>query len=232
MNLTWLGHSTWLFEDADSQQRAIIDPFITDNPAATIDVGDVPSVQQVWVTHAHFDHIGDVALIAKRCDAQVVGCFEVTAWFEANEGLTGGLGMNCGGSTTVPLGRLQFVPAVHSSSFPDGSYGGVAGGFVLHPSARSGKRIYIAGDTAVFGDMQQIAGGVDVAILPIGDLYTMGIDDSIQAIRLINPKVVLPTHHGTWPPITVDTQLWADRVRAETNAQPIVLEVGESYTLL
>jgi L-ascorbate metabolism protein UlaG (beta-lactamase superfamily) len=112
---------------------------------------------------------------------------------------------------------------------PDGTDGGVAGGFVVESG---NNRIYFAGDTALFSDMSLIARKpIDVAILPIGDLFTMGIEDSIEAIKLLKPEYVLPSHYGTWPPIQQDVKDWANRVKAQTSAVPIVLKSGESFTL-
>jgi len=118
------------------------------------------------------------------------------------------------------------VPALHSSSFPDGTYAGEPAGFVLRSEDR---RLYFACDTAFFTDMKWYAGGSDVAILPIGDLYTMGIHDSIEAVKLIEPRVVLPTHYDTWPPIEQDAAAWANKVHSETDSKPVVLKVGETY---
>ena len=120
--------------------------------------------------------------------------------------------------------------AIHSSSLPDGSYGGLASGFVI--STRGGQRIYFAGDTALFSDMQLIGDeGIDVALLPIGDYFTMGRADSLKAIRFVRPKVVIPMHYNTFPPIVQDASRWANRVSSETDTQPVVIDPGGSYTL-
>jgi L-ascorbate metabolism protein UlaG (beta-lactamase superfamily) len=137
--------------------------------------------------------------------------------------------MNLGGSFKTKFGSVKMTPALHSSMLPDGTDGGVAGGFVVESG---NNRIYFAGDTALFSDMSLIARKpIDVAILPIGDLFTMGIEDSIEAIKLLKPEYVLPSHYGTWPPIKQDVKDWANRVKAQTSAVPIVLKSGESFTL-
>ena len=119
--------------------------------------------------------------------------------------------------------------AFHGSALPDGSYGGMPAGFLIEAA---GKRVYIAGDTALFSDMQLIGrDGLDLAIIPIGDNFTMGPDDALQAVKFLNPALVIPYHFGTWPPIVQDVGAWADLVRAETDSQVVVLEVDEGYTL-
>lgn len=224
--LTWLSHATWLVETGS--HRILIDPFFTDNPAATHQASDFDSIDHILITHGHFDHVADVAEIAKANDSKIVAMFEICQWFTAKHDLTNNVGMNLGGVAELPFGTVKMIPALHSSSLPDGTYGGSAAGLLL---SIEGKRIYFAGDTALFTDMKLHAHGVDVAVLPIGDLFTMGIDDSVQATQLIEPDVVLPTHYGTWPPIEQDANTWAKKISSETKATPIVLAVGESHSL-
>lgn len=227
MKLTWLSHASWLIEVGE--HRVLLDPFFTDNPAAQAKPEDFTDVSHILVSHGHFDHIGDAADIAKRCGATVVTNFEIAQWLANQHGVTETLGMNIGGWVSLPFGRLQLTPAVHSSSLPDGSYGGSAGGFLLHAL---GMRIYFACDTALFSDMQLIAREeLDVAVLPIGDLYTMGPEDSVEALKLLEATKVLPTHYNTWPPIEHDAEQWARLVREQTGAKPVVLKVGESMEL-
>jgi L-ascorbate metabolism protein UlaG (beta-lactamase superfamily) len=223
ISLTWLSHGSWLIETGGS--RIVLDPFLTDNPKAKTTAKEIGKVSHVLVSHAHFDHINDVAEIVNGCDATLVAAFEVGQWFQKKHGVKNAVMMNPGGRTKLPWGEVLMTPAVHSSSFPDGSYGGNPTGFVLRTGE---KRVYFACDTAFFSDMRHYAHGVDAAVLPVGDLYTMGIEESIAAIKLIEPKKVLPAHYGTWPPIEQDIDLWANRVRSETAAEPIVLAVDES----
>lgn len=224
--LTWLSHGSWLIESG--KHRVLLDPFLTDNPTASTTADALEDISHILVSHGHFDHINDVASIANRCGATVVANFEVAQWFSSKHGVESTAGMNLGGAMMFPFGRVKLVHAVHSSSFPDGSYAGTAGGFLLE---LEGSRVYFACDTALFGDMRLIARGVDVAVLPIGDLFTMGPDDSIEAIKLIEPKQVLPAHYGTWPPIEQDAEAWAERVRRETSAEPTVLRPGDVVRL-
>ncbi len=225
MKLTWLGHASWLIETGS--HRILLDPFFTDNPAAQQTPDGLGEIDHILVSHGHFDHVADVAAIAKRCQAKVVANFEVAQWFSAHQGVEDTLGMNIGGGVDLPFGRVTMTFAVHSSSLPDGSYGGTAAGFLLTCEE---KRIYFACDTALFSDMEWIGDkGIDVAVLPIGDLFTMGPADSIEAIKLINPRYVLPTHYGTWPPIEQDAEKWAQQVREATRAEPRVLAVDASF---
>jgi L-ascorbate metabolism protein UlaG (beta-lactamase superfamily) len=137
--------------------------------------------------------------------------------------------MNIGGGVSLPFGRVVMTPALHSSQLPDGNYGGNPAGFVVEaPDAK----LYFACDTALFGDMQQIGSrGLDVAVVPIGDLYTMGPQDAVQAIRLLKPRFALPAHYNTWPPIEQDANRWADAVRQETPSEPVVLDPGQTFSI-
>jgi L-ascorbate metabolism protein UlaG (beta-lactamase superfamily) len=226
IRLTWLGHASWLIETASD--RIILDPFLTGNPAAKCRPSDLGKVTHVLVSHAHHDHVADVHNFTASGEATLIANFEITQWFERHHGVKRSVGMNTGGKVAIASGEILMTPAFHSSSFSDGSYGGCPGGFVLKAS---GKRIYFACDTGFFSDMAHYALGADLAVLPIGDLFTMGIDESIRAIRTIRPAKALPTHYGTWPPIEQDPHAWADKVRAESDAEPIVLKVGESISL-
>jgi L-ascorbate metabolism protein UlaG (beta-lactamase superfamily) len=223
IKLTWLGHGSWLIEAKG--HRVLLDPFLTENPSATAKVEDFNDISHILISHGHFDHVADAAAIANRCNSTLVAIFEIAQWFENHHQVQSTLGMNLGGQTALPFGTVRMVPALHSSMLPDGSDGGSPAGFVL---TIADQRIYFACDTAFFSDMKHYAGGVDVAVLPIGDLFTMGIEESIAAIKLIDPKQVLPAHYNTWPPIEVDAQRWAIRVGAETSAKAVVLEVGGS----
>ncbi len=137
--------------------------------------------------------------------------------------------MNIGGMTKQPFGTLTMTRAIHSSSMPDGSYGGEPAGFVLE---MDGKRVYFACDTALFSDMHLIGqAGLDLAVLPIGDLFTMGPKDSLAATKLLKPKQVLPAHYNTWPPIEQDAADWANLIRGGSDAEPIVLQPGQTHKI-
>ncbi|QDS96292.1 metal-dependent hydrolase [Roseimaritima multifibrata] len=225
--LTWLSHGSWLIEAGE--ERILLDPFLTDNPAAKMAADELQNISVILVSHGHFDHVADVAAIANRCGSKVVANFEIAQWFQAKHGVENVEMMNTGGRISLPFGSVQLTPALHSSGLPDGSYGGQPGGFVLTFS--DGKRVYFACDTALFSDMQSYAQGVDVAVLPIGDRFTMGPADSVKATKLISPKKVVPAHFGTWPPIDQDAEAWAEEIRSQTDAEPVVPEIGVSFEL-
>jgi L-ascorbate metabolism protein UlaG (beta-lactamase superfamily) len=223
--ITWLGHNAWSI--AAGQHHLLLDPFLNDNPVAARKSGDVEA-DFILVSHGHGDHLGDTVEIAARTGATVVAIFEVCQWL-SSQGVKNVHSMNLGGGHEFPFGRLTMTLALHSSSLPDGSYAGNPCGFVL---ARPEGKIYFACDTALFSDMKLIgAAGLDVAALPIGDNYTMGPADALEAVRLLRPRRVVPIHFGTWPVIAQDADSWARRVRAETGAEAVVLKPGEGITL-
>lgn len=224
--LTWLGHGSWLIEAGD--HRVLLDPFLTDNPSAKVKPEDLDPISHILISHGHYDHVADAAKIANRNDATIVAIFEIAEWFSNKQSVASTIGMNLGGSVELPFGTAKMIPALHSSDLPDGSHGGNPAGFLL---SFDDKRIYFACDTAIFSDMKLYAHGVDVAVLPIGDLFTMGIDDSVAATKLIEPKIVLPAHYNTWPPIQQDAEQWAERISSETGAKPLVLAVGASLEI-
>jgi L-ascorbate metabolism protein UlaG (beta-lactamase superfamily) len=226
ITLKWLGHGSWAL--TIGKHRVLLDPFLDDSPTAPVKSGDVEA-DFILVSHGHFDHIADVGKIAKRCQSTVVAIFEVAEWLGKNEKLEKLQPMNLGGSVAMPFGRVKMTPAWHSAQLPDGSSGGNPAGFVLECE---GKRIYFACDTALFSDMRLIGEPeLDVAVLPIGDLFTMGPKDSLLAIQWLRPKHVLPAHYNTWPPIEQDANEWALQVRSDTEAKPVVLEPGQEWTL-
>jgi len=225
--ITWLGHNCWLLETAG--RLVLIDPFLNDSPTAPTKASGVYA-EFILLSHGHSDHLGDTVEIAKKTGATVIANYEVSEWLKkqslAEEKV---VGMNPGGGMQQPFGHVKFTIAHHSSSMPDGSYGGVPGGFLL---TLDDARIYFACDTALFLDMKLIgAGGLDLAVLPIGDRFTMGPDDSLDAIKLLNPKRVAPCHYNTWPDIVQDAETWAAQVRSHTAAEPIVPKPGQRFTL-
>jgi len=224
--LTWLGHGSWQIKTGG--KTILLDPFLSGSPSAPVKVTDVDA-DYILVSHGHFDHVADVPAIARRTGATVVAIYEIAEWFSSQHGVPKTLGMNIGGGTALPFGRVKLTPAWHSSRLPDGSNGGCPGGFLL--SLAEGN-VYFACDTALFSDMQWIGrSGIELAVLPIGDLFTMGPDDALQAVKLIAPRRVIPDHYNTWPPIEQNPHSWADRVRAETNSEPLVIMPGETVSL-
>jgi L-ascorbate metabolism protein UlaG (beta-lactamase superfamily) len=226
VKVTWLGHAAWQLEAAG--HNVLIDPFLDQNPAAAVKATDVEA-SFILISHGHEDHTGDAAAIANRCGATIVSNFEIASWFAKKQGVHNTIGMNLGGTVKLPFGTVKSTIAFHSSTLPDGSSGGSPGGFLIHTA---GKRIYFACDTALFSDMALIGrGGLDLAVLPIGDHFTMGPDDALEAVKLLNCRRVVPSHFNTWPPIAQDAAAWAERVRRETSAEPTLLKPGESLEL-
>ncbi len=226
VKLTWLGHSAFaLTVDGHS---VVVDPFLTGNPLAAAAPDEV-AAEVILLSHGHGDHLGDTVSIAQRTGASVVTNFEIGNWLQA-QSVSKTIGLNVGGHYDFGFMSVKATPAIHSSSLPDGSNGGLSCGYLI--TTQSGKRLYYAGDTALFSDMQLIGDeGIDLAFLPIGDFFTMGLDDSLKAINYVRPKVVIPMHYNTFPPIMQDVSAWANRVSSETDAQPIVIDPGGSYTL-
>jgi L-ascorbate metabolism protein UlaG (beta-lactamase superfamily) len=225
----WLGHSALLVDGGGPQ--VLIDPFLTGNPKAAASAEEVPA-DLILISHGHGDHVGDAVAIAKRTGATVASNYEISLWLQQPaQGLPGAKvqGLQHGGSFLFNNSvRVKLTLAFHGSALPDGSNGGNPCGFVL--TLPDGARIYDAADTALFGDMALIGEeGIDLAILPIGDYYTMGPDDAVRAVKLIRPRFVLPIHYNTFPPITQDVDAWAARVKAETSAEPVVLRPGDWF---
>lgn len=225
VKVTWLGHNTWEIESEG--QLILLDPFLNDSPTCPKRANELEP-NFILISHGHDDHISDAVALANRTSATVVTNFEIGNWLKdqgvAEENI---IGMNIGGGVDLPFGRLKMTIAHHTSSFPDGSYAGVPAGFLIH--FKGGEKVYFACDTGLFIDMKLIGiDGLDLAVLPIGDLFTMGPADSVEAVRLLNPKKVLPCHYNTWPPIGQDAEAWARSVKRNTPADPVVLEPGES----
>jgi L-ascorbate metabolism protein UlaG (beta-lactamase superfamily) len=223
--LTWYGHATCGLEL--SGKKLLIDPFFTDNPVTSVDPQTL-DVDFILVSHGHGDHVGDAVAIAQRTGAVVISNFEIISWFQ-QQGIEGHA-QHLGGGYHHPFGYLKLTLALHGSALPDGSYGGNPAGFLLTTLAE--EKIYFACDTGLFGDMRLIGEeGIDLAVLPIGDNYTMGPADALRAVQLIQPKHVIPIHYNTWGLIAQDAAAWAKRVEAETSATPHVLEPGGSLQL-
>jgi len=225
MKITYLGHASLQIEVAG--KHIIVDSFITANELAkNIDVNSLKA-DYILLTHAHQDHILDVEIIAKNTGAKVISNFEIVNHFGA-KGIEGHP-MNHGGSWQFDFGKLTFVNAIHTSSFPDGSYGGNPGGFVLETSEGN---IYIAGDTALTMDMKLIPMlcKLDLAILPIGDNFTMGIDSATIAADFVECDRILGYHYDTFGYIKINHQEAKEKF-ANRGKVLNLLEIGDSLTV-
>ncbi|HEX6749253.1 MAG TPA: metal-dependent hydrolase [Longimicrobium sp.] len=226
--LTWHGHSCFTLE-TDEGKRIMIDPWIDENPMADIKTSDVEALDYILVSHGHWDHFADVVALAKKTEATVVATFELVS-FVQEQGAKNGHGMNIGGAYVFDFGRVKLTPALHTGSVAgdkDGTHTTDPSGFLI--SLNSGQRIYHAGDTALIMDMQLLRGSVDVAILPIGDNFTMGPEDAARAVEMIEPEVVIPMHYNTFPVIEQNPEgfrtLVGDKARVE------ILQPGGTYTI-
>jgi len=209
MDIKYFGHSAFQIDDL------LIDPFISGNQKSTDDPGKI-QCNLICITHDHRDHIGDAFSIAKRTGAKIVAISEV-----AEKAIAGGITvekMGIGGTIRTGDWEIKMTPAMHSS------YSGAPAGFILK---KAGTTIYHAGDTALFGDMKLIGDrGIDIAMLPIGDRFTMGVEDALTAIELIRPKIVLPMHYETFPTLTGDPK----ELQRRSPVRVDILRIGEQKT--
>ncbi|WP_026809281.1 metal-dependent hydrolase [Arenibacter latericius] len=226
MQITFLGHAS--LQITVGGKTLLVDPFISGNEKAKgiIDINDL-NPDYILITHAHQDHILDVEEIALRSKAVVVSNFEIATYFE-NKGLSTHP-MNHGGSWSFDFGDLKYVNAIHTSSFPDGSYGGQPGGFILSSGK---KQIYIAGDTALTMDMKLIPlfAQLDLAILPVGDNFTMGPKDAVIAADFVECDKVLGYHFDTFGFIEIDHEK-AKKTFSDAGKELILLDIGEQLTV-
>jgi L-ascorbate metabolism protein UlaG (beta-lactamase superfamily) len=223
--ITYLGHSC--FQIRSAGRTLLIDPFLTGNPQAAA-AADSVEADYILVSHGHGDHVGDTVAIAERTGATVISNHEIVTWLR-QRGVRQTHDMHLGGSHRFDFGTLKLTVAHHGSMLPDGSNGGSPAGFLLRTADGT---IYHAGDTALFGDMRLIGDAeLKVAMLPIGDNYTMGPEDSLRAIALLRPQVVVPMHFNTFSAIAQDGSAWATEVSAQGIAKPVVLDPGRSLML-
>lgn len=225
MKITFYGHSCFGLEIEGI--NLLFDPFISPNPmAASIDVNSIPC-DFLLLSHAHQDHMADALSIAKRTGATLVSTFEVASWF-GNQGIEKVQPMNHGGSLSLPFGKVKVVNAIHSSSFPDGTYGGNPAGFVI--STPKEGDFYYSGDTALTYDMKLINEEFDIkfAFLCMGDLFTMGVEDALKAADFVGTDDVVGMHFDTFPPIKIDHE--AAKKLFEENGKTLILpEIGQSF---
>ena len=227
--LTWLGHATFLVT-MPGGKVAIIDPWLQSNPACPDSHKKLDRLDIILITHGHFDHIADAVSLAKQFKPQIVAIYETCGWLES-KGVANTSGMNKGGTQTVGDLEVTMVHAFHSCGITDGDkiiYAGEASGYVIR--LPGGLTVYHAGDTAVFGDMK-IIGELyrpDVAMLPIGDHYTMGPREAALAIRLIGAKHVIPMHFGTFPVLTGTPEALRNATQDVAGLEIHTLAPGES----
>lgn len=224
ITLTFHGHACFVLE-ADGT-RVILDPFLTGNPAADIEPDKLPKIDAVLLSHGHGDHLGDAVPIAKRHGATVVATYEL-AQFCGKHGATVHP-MHIGGAHQFPFGKVKLVPAFHG-----GMVEGDDGRFTTNPCGllvtMGGRTVYHCGDTALTLEMQLLQGRVDAMLVPIGDNFTMGIEDAVRAVEFVRPRVVIPMHYNTWDLITADPQAFKQQVGSR--AEVVILAPGRSHTL-
>ncbi|MCC5937660.1 MAG: metal-dependent hydrolase [Lunatimonas sp.] len=226
IEVTFYGHSAFLI--TIDGKKVLFDPFITPNDGAkSIDISKI-SPDYILVSHGHADHVADVEEIAKQSGAMLVSNFEIVSWFQ-KKGIENVHPMNHGGSKVFDFGKVKYVNAIHSSTLPDDSPGGNPGGFVVETKHGS---FYYAGDTALTYDMKLIGEefSIDFALLPIGDNFTMGIEDALKAADFVGTDRVIGMHYDTFPYILLDKEQ-AQRKALEAHKELILLEIGEKIIL-
>ncbi len=224
IKITWLGHSAFLLE---AETKLLIDPFISGNPKAPCSPEDLdPDI--IAVTHGHRDHLGDTIEIGARTGCRIISIHEVANYIKSKGVFAEG--MNKGGTMEVEGMTLTMTQALHSSSIDDSGFsfdGGSPAGFVI---GIGGHSFYHAGDTGVFGDMQLIGElyEPEIAFLPIGDKFTMGIKEAVKAVELLQPKIVVPMHYNTFDVIKQDPEKFKRAVEAKVDTKVIIMEPGKS----
>jgi len=223
LKINYQGHSCFILDDG--RKKVVIDPFFKGNPFATMKPEDV-KVDAILVTHCHYDHLGDAIQISQQNSATIVGTFELMTYCQS-KGATNVHPMHIGGARRFDFGEVKLTPALHGSGSSEGGTVGVACGFLIKIG---GKLIYHAGDTGLFGDMHLIGdlNEIDIAMVPIGDNFTMGIRDAVKAVQFLRPKIVIPMHYNTFDVIKADPQEFIKLVQS-TRSQGLVLNYGETY---
>ena len=225
--LTFHGHATFQVELSDGT-RIIIDPWFDDSPVATIKTADIDRLDYIFCTHGHYDHFVDALPLARQTGAQLVSTFEIVGFAET-QGIENVHPMHIGGGFHFPFGYVKMTAALHGGQVhgdETGCFTTVPGGFLFQ---FDGVALYAAGDTALLTDMQLLKGQVDIALLPIGDNFTMGPGDAVRAVEFIEPRVVVPFHYNTFPPIRQDPVAFQAAVGDRATVQ--IMEAGDSIDL-
>ncbi len=226
MKLRYFSHSAFQIT-TDSGQVLLIDPFLDNNPTSPVKSEEIEKTDFIILTHAHGDHIGDAFKIAERTNPTFIAVNEL-ANYCAEKGFTAH-NMHIGGAYNFSFGKVKFTIAHHGSQTPEGNYAGEPAGVLI---TADGKTIYHTGDTGLFYDMKLIGemNSIDYMLLPIGDNFTMGIDDAVKAVEFVNPKVAIPMHYNTWPPIEADPNDFKSKVN-KLGYESIVMNYGEVIEL-
>lgn len=224
--LHYHGHSTLTLET--DGVRIMFDPYLEESPTAQIGISDVQELDYILCTHGHFDHFMDAIPLAKATGATLVSTFEIAS-FAAEQGVESTHGLGAGGGHDFPFGYVKMTPAMHGGQVhgDDGRWSTTPGGFLIRLN-EGGKRLYNVGDSALIRDFELLRGDVDVALVPIGDNFTMGPEDAAKAVRMIQPSVVIPIHYDTWPLIAQDPEEF--RALVGDAAQVEVVRPGERYS--
>ncbi len=227
MKLTYYGHACFAVETQG--QRLLFDPFISPNELAKDIVIDNIKADYILLSHGHGDHMADALQIAANNNATIIACYEICSWYAEKHNYAKGHPMNLGGTRDFEFGTVKFVNAVHSSVLPDGTYGGNPGGFVVKNNEGA---FYYAGDTALTMDMQLIPrhATLDFAVLPIGDNFTMGVDDAVVAAQMIGCKRIVGVHYDTFGYIKIDRQKAVEKF-AQAGCQLLLPDIGSSIDL-
>lgn len=219
--LKYFSHSAWQIETGS--HSILIDPFLNDNPNSPVKAKDVKA-DFIIVTHGHGDHVGDTIEIAKANNSTVITNFEIANWLGA-KGINAHP-LHIGGSKEFPFGKVKLTQAFHGSALPDGSYGGMPAGVLV---TVEGKTLYHTGDTGLFGDMKLIGemNPLDIVLIPIGDNFTMGLNDAVKAIEFLKPKKAIPMHYKTFDIINVNPEEFVNQVK-QMGIDAEVMDYGSS----